>query len=75
MERRTRFERTQQDAGLVPDPAFHSDRLGHGVAAAEFQIAQVHLKREILRRIRRMQQLVYIQKHSTPRNDTDSIIA
>ena len=64
-----------QDACLVPDPAFHSDRLGHGVVAAKFQIVQIHLKSDLLLGILRMQQLFHIQKHNTPRNDTRSIIA
>ena len=64
----------QQNPGLIPNTAFHSDRTDNGRSAAEIQLRQIHLKPDLLTGVGGMQQSVYIQSHSTPLNDTNSII-
>ena len=75
VERGGDLKLTEQHARLVPQLAVHNNRSRHRAGTAELQIGQVHLKVDILPGAGGMQQLVYVQTHSTPRNDTSSIIA
>ena len=74
VERCVHLHITQEHTRFVPDPTFHIDRTGHGLVGTEFQIGKIHEKLEILLGIRCMQQLVDVQTHNPPRNDTGSII-
>ena len=73
-QRRICLKFTMQYTCPIHHTAVHNNRMDDRVHTAEVEIGQIHLKMEVLTGAGSMQDSVYVQTHSTPRNDTSSII-
>lgn len=73
-QRRLCLKFTMQYTCPIHHTAVHNNRMDHRVHTAEVQIGKIQFKMEVLAGAGGMQNSVYVQTHSTPRNDTSDII-
>ena len=74
VKRRLCLKFTMQYTCLMMHLAVHNNRMNDRVHTAKFQIGQIQLEVEVRLGTGGMQNSVYVQTHSTPRNDTSDII-